>query len=96
MGAAGAWRAGDRSRALLGGAALTWSALVVAMAAALGYAAISRFFLAAAAVACALAGAGALDAAEVLRRRGSARATALAGVVGAFTLSRLRRRREQA
>lgn len=68
------WRGGDRVRALLASAALAWSALVVAMAGALGYAAISRFFLPSAAVVCVLAGAGALDVSSALRRWGGIRA----------------------
>jgi len=48
-------------------AAAAWSAVVVAMAAALGYAALSRFFLPAAAVVCALAGSAVVPAVHRLR-----------------------------
>lgn len=81
------WRRGDRGRALAAAAALAWSSLVVAMAAVLGYAAISRFFLPTAAVACALGGAGAVDAARVARGRSRSRAAlALAGAIAALSL----------
>lgn len=64
-GVAWAWRRGERVPAALAVAALAWATLVVGMAAAAGYAAISRFFLPAAAVLVALAGSGV---AELARR----------------------------
>lgn len=53
-----AWRARDRTLLVLAAGALGWCALVVAMSAGLGYAALSRFLLPAAAVVCVLAGVG--------------------------------------
>jgi len=73
-----AWRRRDPMPAAVAAAALAWTALVVGMAALLGYAAISRFFLPAAAVACALAGAGLVPATTWARRRGAATAVVLA------------------
>lgn len=54
----------------LAAGALAWSVLVIAMAAALGYAALSRFFLPAAAMVCVLAGVGVVRAAASLGSRG--------------------------
>lgn len=53
-----ALRRRDRVVPMLAALALAWSALVVAMSAVFGYAALTRFFLPAAAIACVLAGAG--------------------------------------
>ena len=53
----------------LAGVAAAWSVLVVAMSAVLGYAALSRFLLPAAAVVCVLAGVGAVWAVTSLWRR---------------------------
>jgi hypothetical protein len=78
-GVASAHRRGERSLVTLGEAVLAWSALVGGMSVLLGYAALSRFLLPAAAVLCVLAGVG------VVRVVGSARAGtarfALAGLV---------------
>lgn len=81
-------RTGDRTRALLASAALAWSGLVVGMAAVLGYAAISRFFLPTAAVACTLAAAAAVDAVGALRRwdRGRAVLAVAAGAAACLAL----------
>ncbi|MFP5320919.1 MAG: hypothetical protein ACLGIC_03630 [Acidimicrobiia bacterium] len=81
---AATWRRGDRGPAVLAAAAAAWSVLVVAMAAAFGYAAISRFFLPAAAVLVALAGAGASEALRAAR--GWDRGRVLAAAVGATVL----------
>ena len=48
----------DRTLIVLAGGALAWCAIVVAMTAVFGYAALSRFFLPAAALLCVLAGIG--------------------------------------
>lgn len=72
-------RTGDRTRSMLAVAAIAWSALVVGMAAFLGYAAISRFFLPTAAVVAALAGAGAVDAVAALGRWDRVRAAVATG-----------------
>lgn len=61
------WREGDRSPALLGGAALAWLALVVGMTTLFGYAALSRFVLAASGALCVLGGAGVIRAWAALR-----------------------------
>lgn len=73
-----AWRRGDRVPAALAAAALAWSVLVVAMAAAAGYAALSRFFLPGAAVLVALAGVGTVEVARLVRSFGDPRAVAAA------------------
>ena len=59
-GRASAWRRRERELLVLTAAALTWWAIVVGMAVFLRYAALGRFFLPTAAVACALAGVGAV------------------------------------
>lgn len=74
------WRRSDRRPAALAGLAVAWSALVVAMAAVAGYAAISRFFLPAAAVLVVLAGAAAVELARAVRSGGGRRAVAAASV----------------
>ncbi|MFP4513822.1 MAG: hypothetical protein ACLFRV_12815 [Acidimicrobiales bacterium] len=51
-------RRGERALLTVAGGALAWSVLVAAMAVMLGYAALSRFYLPAAAVVCVLAGIG--------------------------------------
>lgn len=71
-----AWRRGDRVPAALAAAALAWSALVVAMAAVAGYAALSRFFLPGAAVVVALAAAGVVELWTLVRTAGDRRALA--------------------
>ncbi len=58
---AGLWwarRQRERAPQLVAGLVIAWTALVVVMAVALGFAAISRFYLPAAALVCVLAGAG--------------------------------------
>jgi hypothetical protein len=55
-----AWRRRDRVPALLAGLAGGWALIVVAMSVVLRYAALSRFLLPVAALACVLAGAGAV------------------------------------
>jgi hypothetical protein len=60
--------------------AAAWTALVVAMSAVLGYAALSRFFLPAAAIVAVLAGAGAVWAVTALWRRSTTFAIALVAV----------------
>lgn len=57
-GAVTARRRGERALVVLAGAALAWLALVGGMSIVLGYAALSRFLLPAAAVLCVLAGVG--------------------------------------
>lgn len=85
-----AWR--RREPILLGwaGGALAWGGIIVAMAAMLGYAALSRFYLPAGALVCVLAGIGwvrALAAVHSSPRR--ALAVSLAALVGSpFVLSR--------
>jgi hypothetical protein len=59
FGAVTAWRRRERELLVIGAGALAWSAIVVAMSIGLGYAALSRFYLPAAAVLCVLAGIGA-------------------------------------
>jgi len=54
---------------VLGALALAWAVLVVAMSAVMGYAALSRFLLPAAAIVCILAGAGTVWAFDALRCR---------------------------
>jgi hypothetical protein len=78
-GVASAHRRGERLLVGLGGMALAWSALVGGMSLVLGYAALSRFLLPAAAVLCVLAGVGAVRVLE-RARDGSAR-FALAGLI---------------
>lgn len=74
-----------RERVLLAVAAgaIAWSAVVVVMATALGYAALSRFFLPAAAVACVLAGIGVVRGVSAFRER---REGALLGPVAVVTV----------
>jgi hypothetical protein len=79
-----AWRRGHRVPAGLAAAALAWSAVVVAMAAAGGYAALSRFFLPGAALLVALAGAGTVELVRRVRSAGDRRA--LAGALVALLL----------
>lgn len=78
-------RRGERVLLVLGAGALAWSAIVVVMAAGLGYAALSRFFLPAAAVLCVLAGIGAARAAS---ERAAIAVTAVA-VTMPFALTRV-------
>lgn len=66
--------------------ALAWSVLVIAMAAVLGYAALSRFFLPAAAVVCVLAGVGVVRAAALLRTHDRAWVTAAAVILALASL----------
>lgn len=58
VGLASGRRRGESGLLVLAGGAVAWSALVIAMAAVFGYAALSRFFLPSAAVACVLASVG--------------------------------------
>lgn len=69
-------RRDDRLLPRLGAAATAWCMVVVAMAVAFGYAALSRFLLPGAALLCVLAGVGAVRIVVALRRR-------LGGPVGA-------------
>jgi hypothetical protein len=67
--------------------AVAWSVLVIAMAALLGYAALSRFFLPAAAVVCVLAGIGAVQVATLARPPRGAGVTVLAVLVALGSLA---------
>lgn len=62
-------RQGERALLVLAGGGLAWTLLVIAMAVTLGYAALSRFFLPAAGVACVLAGVGVVRGLAALRSR---------------------------
>jgi hypothetical protein len=77
---ASSWRRADRVPAALAAAALAWSAVVVAMAAVAGYAALGRFFLPGAAVLVALAGAGAVELVRLVRSTAVDRRVLAAGV----------------
>jgi len=66
-----ALRRRDRSQLALAGLAAGWSAVVVGMCVAQGYAALGRFFLVAAAVVCIGAGLGVAAALEAARRGGT-------------------------
>lgn len=70
-------RRGERTLQLLGWGAAAWILVVVAMAVTLGYAALSRFFLPAAAILCVLAAVGAVRAVTVVLHRRSAVPAAL-------------------
>lgn len=91
LGAGVAWwsarREGDRALLGLGVAAAAWVALVAGMAVVLGYAALSRFMLPAAAVVCAVAGIGAVRVWDRARDRG-VRAVVVVGAL-AFAAPRL-------
>lgn len=78
------WRRGDLVPAALAAAALAWSAVVVAMAAAAGYAALGRFFLPAAAVLVALGAAGVVEAVRLVRSAASDRRVLAAGLAAAL------------
>lgn len=81
VGLASAWRRDERWPVALAAGSAAWSAVVIAMAALFGYAALSRFFLPAAAAMCALAGIG------VVRSVGRTRLPAMLAVgVGALLL----------
>jgi hypothetical protein len=77
-------RRGDRVPAALAAAALAWSAVVVAMAAVSGYAALGRFFLPAAAVLVALAGAGTVELVRLVRSTAVDRRVLAAGLAAAL------------
>ena len=75
---ADARRRRDRTILVLGGGAVVWFTLVVAMSALLGYAALSRFLLPGAAIVCVLAGVGVMRFVLAIR---TSRARVLAVVV---------------
>jgi hypothetical protein len=73
-------RRGERLLPVLAGAAVAWLTLVTAMSVALGYAALSRFFLPAAGILCVLAGIGAARMVAVVPRS-RPRAAAVAALI---------------
>jgi hypothetical protein len=75
-----AGRRRDRDLLLVGALALSWSVIVVAMSGAMGYAALTRFFLPAAGLVCVLAGVGVARLVEGRRR-------AVAALLGAILLA---------
>jgi hypothetical protein len=79
-GIVGAWRRRERPPLVVAGAGVAWAALVVAMSAVLGYAALSRFLIPTAAIVCVLAGVGVVRAVRAVPA-GSSRALAVAGIV---------------
>jgi len=79
-------RARDRAVLAVGGLALAWMAVVVGMAAVLGYAALSRFYLPSAVLLCALAALAVAPAGRALGRLGSP-AVRRAGVVALLVVS---------
>lgn len=83
-----AHRRRDRAVPALAAGAAAWTLVVVVMAAALGYAAISRFFLPAAALVCVLGGVGAVHLARLVRAddRTGTRAVALVGAIAGIAL----------
>ncbi|HEU5111423.1 MAG TPA: hypothetical protein VFT95_23015, partial [Micromonosporaceae bacterium] len=74
-----AWRRRDRPLVLIAGAGAVWAALVVAMSAVLGYAALSRFLIPTAAIVCVLAGIGVVRAVRAVPA-GPTRALAMAAM----------------
>jgi hypothetical protein len=84
----GARRRSEAVPVALAAGAAAWCAVVVAMAAVLGYAALSRFLLPAAALVCALAGVGAVRLVRAADGRRPA-AAALAGAAVVLALPRL-------
>ncbi|HEX5367459.1 MAG TPA: hypothetical protein VFW63_12450 [Acidimicrobiales bacterium] len=69
-----AWRRREAALLVLAAGAVAWSALVAAMSVTLGYAALSRFLLPAAAALCVLAGVGVVRVVAAARGRAGARA----------------------
>jgi hypothetical protein len=79
-GLATAWRRREQPLLVIAAAGAAWAALVVAMSGLLGYAALSRFLIPTAVIACVLAGIGVVRAVRVLPA-GPSRAFAVAGMV---------------
>ena len=79
-GLATAWRRRERPLLVIAAAGAAWAALVVAMSGLLGYAALSRFLIPTAVIACVLAGIGVVRAVRAVPA-GPGRALAVAGMV---------------
>jgi hypothetical protein len=75
-----AWRRRERPLLVIAGSGAAWAALVVAMSAVLGYAALSRFLIPTAAIACVLAGIGVVRAVRAVPA-GPIRSLAMAAMV---------------
>jgi hypothetical protein len=79
-GVVSAWRRRERTLLVIAGAGGAWAALVLAMSVTLGYAALSRFLIPTAVIACVLAGIGAVRAVRAVPA-GASRALAVAAMV---------------